>query len=129
VTTELPAELSQLLDDGEAAVEASDGEAVLSHLTEDFTWTPSDDRGPHHGEGHRPADSSRESPPEGGRHFERPLARSLRSYGTTTTSAFSINQAPPRSTSPRQPSERWQGGLVSDDEECQSSRLRVQPMS
>jgi hypothetical protein len=38
-STEVPAEVNQLLDDYTAAVEAADGDAVLGYLTDDFTWT------------------------------------------------------------------------------------------
>ena len=37
--TEVPAEVNQLLDDYAAAVEAADGDAVLTYLTDDFTWS------------------------------------------------------------------------------------------
>ena len=38
-STEVPAEVNQLLDDYTAAVEAADEDAVLGYLTDDFTWT------------------------------------------------------------------------------------------
>ncbi|MFA9566428.1 MAG: DUF4440 domain-containing protein [Acidimicrobiales bacterium] len=38
-STEVPAEVNQLLDDYAAAIEAADGDAVMGYLTDDFTWT------------------------------------------------------------------------------------------
>lgn len=38
-STEVPAEVNQLLDDYTAALEAADGDAVLGYVTDEFTWT------------------------------------------------------------------------------------------